>query len=201
MKTTSHYTCGILKWCITHIRAKYSYRFLSHLIWSDLSSQHLKVCEMFMEINKSQLKCDQKHVCGVSLVGDATSIISVMKSILLSRQKMCFVATNTCLSWQKLYLWQLPPIIVVVWQNQHWQIKYWHWAKVACRDRIHIICIPIYKRHKQHKRTDSNSQAQILLLLSNSYLTIHVMEPPNTHTSRILLVNKSAWKMYTGMMQ
>ena len=38
----------------------------------------------------------------------------VATSILLSRQKTCFVATNTStkvLSRQKLYLWQLPPII------------------------------------------------------------------------------------------
>ena len=35
----------------------------------------------------------------------------VATSILLWRQKLCFVSTNTRLSRQKLFLWQLPPVI------------------------------------------------------------------------------------------
>ena len=52
----------------------------------------------------------------VSLAGAATSIIFVAINVSLSRQRFCrnkimFVATDTCLSRQKLYLWQLPPMI------------------------------------------------------------------------------------------
>ena len=52
----------------------------------------------------------------VSLAGAATSIIFVAIKVSLSRQRFCrnkimFVATDTCLSRQKWYLWQLPPMI------------------------------------------------------------------------------------------
>ena len=61
--------------------------------------------------------CDKKYfVIAINFV--ATKIESdsllletfVAVSILLSRLKTCFVATNTCLSRQKLYLWHLPPM-------------------------------------------------------------------------------------------
>ena len=39
----------------------------------------------------------------------ATNKLSLQKK--KSRQKACFVATNMCLSQQKLYLWQLPPMM------------------------------------------------------------------------------------------
>ena len=48
--------------------------------------------------------------CVVSFMGTATSIIFAATSILLSRQNTSSVATKLCLSRQKLYLWQLPPM-------------------------------------------------------------------------------------------
>ena len=44
--------------------------------------------------NKHKLFCDKTYATG----------------IILSQQKVCFVTTKL-LSWQKLYLWQLPPVI------------------------------------------------------------------------------------------
>ena len=54
-----------------------------------------------------QFCCDKSSVATKSFV--ATNIL--LTSILLSRQKTCFVVTNRCLSRQKLYLCQLPPMI------------------------------------------------------------------------------------------
>ena len=54
----------------------------------------------------------------------------VATSILLSRQKMCFVMTNTCLSRQKWYLWQLPPVI-----ENRWEFRFL--LSRVCRRALH----------------------------------------------------------------
>ena len=68
----------------------------------------------------------------------------VATSILLLHQKMCFVATNL-LSWQKLYLWQLPPMIDHSSPIFHWAL--WlkmmhHQTKSGCKklSRPDVLC-------------------------------------------------------------
>ena len=68
----------------------------------------------------------------------------VATSILLLHQKMCFVATNL-LSWQKLYLWQLPPMIDHSSPIFHWSL--WlmmmhHQTKSGCKkfSRPDVLC-------------------------------------------------------------
>ena len=64
--------------------------------------------------------CRNKHVFVTTKIRGDKSFVTT--SILLSRQKTCFVVTNTCLSRQttkhlsrqKLYLWQLLPMIVAM---------------------------------------------------------------------------------------
>ena len=61
--------------------------------------------------------CHKYHFCRDKSMLIVTKVVAT--SILLSREKTCFVvtntffvATNTCLSRQKLYLWQLPSMVV-----------------------------------------------------------------------------------------
>ena len=95
-----------------------------------LSWQNL-YCDKHMLLATSLFLSRQTRVCGdktvvatnMCLSGQifvATKLVSQQKyfvvtnvtaSILLSQQKMCFVVTNMCLSWQKWYLWQLLPIL------------------------------------------------------------------------------------------
>ena len=59
--------------------------------------------------------CYDKYMSWQKFCHDKDNFVTaktfVAASILLLRQKTCFVATNACLSWQKWYFWQLLPII------------------------------------------------------------------------------------------
>ena len=60
-------------------------------------------------------KIKLKNACRDKNILSRQSHVCFATNIILSRQNTCFLATctrNTCLSRQKLYLWQLPPMMV-----------------------------------------------------------------------------------------
>ena len=103
------------------------------LSWQNVSFVATKVClpQHLSKIFLSQQKfCHDKYLCLLQkkFCHDKHTFVTtklclswqmfchdksmfVATNILLLQQKMCFVTTNTCLSQQKRYLWQLPPMI------------------------------------------------------------------------------------------
>ena len=70
---------------------------------------------IFFILYKISLLSRQKYYCREKTFVATNIILSRQNtSILSSQQKTCFVVTNTCLSRQKLYLWQLPPMVMII---------------------------------------------------------------------------------------
>ena len=86
-----------------------------------LSWQAYFSCNKRCVLSWQNYVCHYKYLSWQTFCHDKNMFVMtsfVTASILLSRQKSCFVATNMCvmtklLSWQKWYLWQLPPTILM----------------------------------------------------------------------------------------